>query len=261
MLYNDWITVEGSAMEPIRALVLDEDTCFADKLSAATFVSLRVDRAKSFAEFRKSAGKRLPDLFLLHESAKLSGIELLDELRRLSTSVPAIVLAPAASSIWQATLNNANVEVLCAPVHERELEYRIAKLTGQPKVLSKQPQPTRIPVLAVHELHNDNSGRLDAKLIAKGFGMSLADVSRSIGKKLQTVHQTPDSPALQKSLFPFERIASALLKLTGSEKGLKVWLNTPNDAFPGEFPIEVLKQGHGELLAEMLEDVLVGHPD
>ncbi len=248
-------------MGPIRALVLDEDTRFAEKLSAATLVSLTVDRAGSFAEFRKAATKRMPDLFLLHESAKLGGIELLNELRRLSTSVPAIVLAPAASSIWQATLSNSDVEVLCAPVNERELEYRIAKLMVQPRVLRKQPLPTRIPVIAVQKLHNDKSGRLDAKLTAARFGMSLSDVCRSIGKKLQTVHQTPDAPGLQKSLFPFERIASALLKLTGSEKGLKVWLNTPNDAFPGELPIDILKQGHRELLAEMLEDVLLGHPD
>ena len=38
----------------------------------------------------------------------------------------------------------------------------------------------------------------DAKLIARAFAMSLSDLCRSIGKNLQTVHQTPDSVNLQK---------------------------------------------------------------
>ena len=206
---------------------------------------------------RKAAGKGKLDLLLLHETAKFGGSLLLDEVRKLKLSVPAIS-SPAASSVWGATLDDKKIEVLCSPVNPRELEYRIAKLM-RPLAGTTQPK-NRISVVPLSELRNDRSGRLDAKLVAGAFGMSLSDLCRSIGKNLQTVHQTPDSAKLHKSLAPFERIASALLKISGSPKGLKVWLNAPNDAFPDELPIDIVKQGHIELLADLLEDVLLGHP-
>jgi hypothetical protein len=244
-------------MPPIRTIFFGDDNCIAD-LRTDLF-SLKIDRTATLKDFRKAAGKGNSDLLVLHETAKFAGNLLLDEVRKLNLSVPAILLAPAASSVWGATLDDKRIEVLCSPVNPRELEYRIAKLT---RSVSRTAQPKdRIAVGPVSKLRNDGSGRLDAKLIAGAFGLSLSDLCRSIGKNLQTVHQTPDSAKLHKALFQFERVASALLKITGSPKGLKVWLNAQNDAFPGELPIDIVRQGHIELLADLLEDALLGHPD
>lgn len=111
------------------------------------------------------------------------------------------------------------------------------------------------------ELRNEGSGRLDAKKIANAFGMTLADVSRSIGKSLQAVHRTSDSKTLQQDLFSYERIASAISRISNSGNALRVWLNSPNEAFPGKLPVELIAKGRANMLADLLEDVLLGHPD
>ena len=50
--------------------------------------------------------------------------------------------------------------------------------------------------------------------------------------------------------------------MTGSvQPALKMWLNTPNNAFPNELPVDIIKQGHASMLADMLENALLGHPD
>jgi hypothetical protein len=127
---------------------------------------------------------------------------------------------------------------------------------------AKQPYETRVQVLTLPELRNEKTGRLDASLIAKTFGLSLADVARSIKRTRASVHKTPDAASLQENLYAFERIASAIKHMTGSlQPGVKLWLNAPNKAFPKELPVDIIKQGHVSLLANMLEDALLGHPD
>jgi hypothetical protein len=106
------------------------------------------------------------------------------------------------------------------------------------------------------------SGRLDAEKISLCFGVTLSDLARAVNKPYSTIHKTPDSAALQTSSYPFERIASAIKTITGGklEQGLKIWLNAPNKAFPASLPVELIKKPHASMLADMLEDVLLGHP-
>ncbi len=66
--------------------------------------------------------------------------------------------------------------------------------------------------------------------------------------------------ALQPKLAPFVRIASALIKLTGSLQAIKIWLNAPNSKLDGTRPIEILKKGKQELIADMLEDAQTFQP-
>src|SRR5438552_2689495 len=118
-------------MPSLRTLILDEDHCVADKLKGTEWLALQVDQASTFAQFRKSAAKHLPDVLLLHETQKLSGIQLVAELRKLDASVPVIVLAHATSGMWQAALNNSMLDVISSGAGKREIEVRIAKITGQ----------------------------------------------------------------------------------------------------------------------------------
>lgn len=111
----------------------------------------------------------------------------------------------------------------------------------------------------VPDLRN-RTGRLDARKVAVLFGIPLAEVARIAGRQLSTVHKTPASPSLQQPLSLFERIAAALLPLAGSEEGLRMWLNAPNRDLAGHAPIALLSQGQGEIVAELLEDALVGQP-
>ena len=73
--------------------------------------------------------------------------------------------------------------------------------------------------------------------------------------------KTPDSIAVQAGLHQFERIASSLLAVTGSIRGLKIWLNSPNSEFEDHTPLELIKLGKAEMLADWVDDARLGAPD
>jgi hypothetical protein len=132
------------------------------------------------------------------------------------------------------------------------------------RVGPQEPGVVASPVAAfpylVPELHASDSGRLDAKKIGSFFGLRLAEIARMLGRDLSAVHKTPDAPSLQPGLALFERIAAPLLYLAGSAENLRIWMNAPNPDLEDETPLAVLKDGEGEIVAELLEDALVGQP-
>ena len=64
----------------------------------------------------------------------------------------------------------------------------------------------------------------------------------------------------QIGLTLFERIAFALLTLAGSPANARLWLNTPDPQLDNQTPLAVLIAGRGQIVAEMLEDMLFGQP-
>jgi CheY-like chemotaxis protein len=110
------------------------------------------------------------------------------------------------------------------------------------------------------ELHNPESGRIDARRVAGFFGLSLAKLAKALGRSPQSVHKTPDSARLQKGLGLFLRIAAGLIALLGSEGDGRIWLNTPSPDLDNTRPLELIEEGQGEIVAELLEDALLGHP-
>jgi hypothetical protein len=112
----------------------------------------------------------------------------------------------------------------------------------------------------VIDLHEPSSGRLDAKRVGALFGLPLSAISRIVGRELSAVHKTPDAISLQPTLALFERIAAPLLTLSGSPENFRIWLNAPNPELEGKTPLHLLKNGEGAIVAELLEDTLVGQP-
>lgn len=249
-------------MASYKALFLDEDSRMADGLRHGNhFVDLQIHLTKNITEFEKALATGSPDFVLLRDTADLSSTQVLAELRKSKPTMPAILVCEAVSEAWETRINDHATEVLSNPVSIQELDYRIAKLLQNTAEPGKHPYQARVIVKSIAEIRNKQSGRLDAKRTAIVFGMTLADVARSIGKSLQTVHRTPDSKSLQSALFTYERIASAITQISSADNALKIWLNTPNDAFPGKLPVELITDGRADLLADLLEDVLLGHPD
>src|SRR5689334_11418172 len=111
----------------------------------------------------------------------------------------------------------------------------------------------------VPALHARN-GRLDARAASALFGVSLASLARALGRSEQAVHKTPTAPSLQEGLRLFERIGAVLLRLAGSEVGLRTWMHAPHPELEEEAPIELLLSGEGEVVEDLLEAVLTGEP-
>lgn len=113
---------------------------------------------------------------------------------------------------------------------------------------------------ALPELHDADTGRVDARPVAEFFGISLAQIARVLGRSPQAVHKTPHAPGLQDGLSVLSRIAAALTTLFGSPKNARVWLNAPHPDLDKARPIELLKMGKAQVVADLLEDALLGHP-
>ena len=200
---------------------------------------------------------------LQREVARVSGIK--DLLRRLEDEEPLLVIVDIAS---RSLSGKRRVAQLRGKVRRDHLVLvdDLANLDPSRLLNALEAKPARKPVARRRaarlrpELHNPESGRIDAKQVAGFFGLSLNRLAKAIGRSPQSVHKTPDSVSLQKSLGLFVRIATALIALFGSEGDGRIWLNTPNPDLDNTQPLELIEQGQGEIVAELLEDALLGHP-
>ncbi len=111
---------------------------------------------------------------------------------------------------------------------------------------------------ATADLHGP-SGRLSADRVAEVFGISLAELAALAGKSRQTLSKTPDAVSAQTALRPFERTARLRGVLEGGE--FRQWLNASNAQLDDQSPIELIRLGRTELVANLAEDILTGQPD
>jgi hypothetical protein len=76
-------------------------------------------------------------------------------------------------------------------------------------------------------VHNPMSQRLDAKLIARLYGVSVSRLAKWLDVKYNTIKKTSDSltiqPALAKLVDAFEQLQVALV----TQRAVREWLNHP----------------------------------
>lgn len=140
-----------------------------------------------------------------------------------------------------------------------EQRYHLSRLFKRGTALADQRRH-EIDVAPVEDLRNDK-GRLDAELISKMFDLNMTELASSVGITRQALSKTPDSLSIQPALRDFERIARSLLLVIGSGKGLRMWLNSPNEKFDDHTPLEIHKLGKVRLLADWIDDARLGSPD
>lgn len=249
-------------MYAYRAFALDPNSCLT-KSQSTKLPNLTLYPAASAEELRLSLVRETPDLIFLDLELPegLSGLDLVNDLRQQNPNIPVILLTESKPSeeVWGLAANKPFLELVQTPTSIGELQFRLARLLPE-RLKGKQPKPGAIKVRAIDALRNDKSGRLDVNRIADLFNLTVTDISRSMGRSQQGLSKTPDAASLQGSLHDFERIASALLTVTGSIKGLKMWLNKPNPEFDEDCPIDFIKRGQVAFLADLVEDALLGQP-
>jgi len=103
-----------------------------------------------------------------------------------------------------------------------------------------------------------SSGRLSANSVAGAFGLSVAELAALLGRNRQAVSKTPDADSLQPLLRPFERVAR--LRVTLSNDTFQKWLHLANDQLGKRTPLELIREGKVEVIADLAEDMLTGSP-
>ena len=244
-------------IERYTAAILDPDACLSKLNQVAGAVHLTLTPAASAEELINSVVVDEPDVVLLDfEMAGLSGWDLTRRLREVSPGIPILLLS--ANPDWSSLEFDSRTEMVRSPCDPSEVLYRVIRLV-QGLSQGDTPHRYRLPNLVVDQLRSD-SGRIDAKLVAEMFDLSIPILARIIGAGEPALYKTPDAKSVQSKLLDFERIAWGLLKLTGSVKGLRIWLNAQNPELDQDLPIDYIKDGHVEDVAAMVEDTLLGHP-
>jgi DNA-binding response OmpR family regulator len=243
-----------------KALAFDSDTCLQKDVQEAA--GLELCSFRSVEQFLNSMLASTPDIALLHFPLPPgSADELISRLRSLS--IPVILIIEGNFPDDEA-LQDPLVDFVRSPVNAFELRVRVNKLHSlwANQAAPKQPA-TRLKLLSAPELRNKKSGRLDASQIALFFGLSLNEFARILGRPATSVHKTPDADSLQESLYPYERVVSAAKHILGdgnATRTFKIWLNTKAQPF-GDTPIAVIKEGKIAMLADWLEDAVLGLPE
>ncbi|OAI42308.1 hypothetical protein AYO41_04520 [Verrucomicrobia bacterium SCGC AG-212-E04] len=145
-------------------------------------------------------------------------------------------------------------------LHDSLVEATAKYLTDVQKQSEDAPDPLREakevinatkPLLA-------KSGRLSASAVAKFFDISTAKLGELIGKHRQTLTKTPDAPAVQSDLRPFERIARLRSVLTDEQ--FRAWLNRPNRQLDEAVPMNLITNKRIDIVADLADDMLLGTP-
>jgi Protein of unknown function (DUF2384) len=102
------------------------------------------------------------------------------------------------------------------------------------------------------------NGNLSAVRAAKLYGVSLSQLAEWIGRSRQAVAKTPDADSLQESLDFFERVArlTAIMPADSFRK----WLRMPNKLLDGKRPLESMASKDGQIVADLVDDMLTGAP-
>lgn len=119
------------------------------------------------------------------------------------------------------------------------------------------PQPVTV---SLQELHDPETGRLDASQIAEYLKVPLKQMAPALGKSYGAVHKTPSALDLQPTLQSVKRILEILEQVFPSRAGALAWLNNPHPDLGRRTPLEVILEGYPDAVKDMLEAALMGIP-
>ncbi len=108
-------------------------------------------------------------------------------------------------------------------------------------------------------VHNEHTQRLDARGVAKLYGVKLPVVAKAIGASPDALRKHPDSGPVQDRLAIlvdcFARIYDVMSQ---DEKAVRRWFSRPNRALDGTRPLALLETGRLSELKAVAREVETG---
>ena len=194
-----------------------------------------------------------PDLVILEVcDTGVSGLNLLKEIRRLDENQAILVLVK--SSLLNRVVALGVSEFVIQPFDIKELRLRIVRCLAQ----LAQRRPAM--VLPLKELHDSDTGRLDAQKIADYLDVPLSKVAQALNLNYTTLHKTPAAASAQEALAPIKRSLAILSSSVGDRSNILAWLNSQHPDLGNRTPLQVILEGHAGALCTILENALDGTP-
>lgn len=119
---------------------------------------------------------------------------------------------------------------------------------------------TVLPLLTLQELHDPETGRLDAIRISEYLKVPLKQLAGALSKNYSSVHKTPSAPSLQPALCSIKRTLEILEQIFVDRPAVLAWLNSPHPDLGRRTPLDVIVQGYPDTVEDMLEAALAGTP-
>lgn len=109
------------------------------------------------------------------------------------------------------------------------------------------------------DLRDDDSGRLDARKIAKLYGLSLSDIARAAAVSKQALDQTPDSEKAQPGLRKFEQVSRLRMNPQFKDAAaFRKWFRRPLPLFGNHSAETLVKAGKLSHVAAKVDQLLTG---
>lgn len=112
----------------------------------------------------------------------------------------------------------------------------------------------------VDEFHDRQTGRLDAALVARAYGVSLSALARALGVTQSALSKRSTAAAAQSGLRELEFAWNALMDAVKSVDRVRAWLHAPRPDLTGRPPIGLLLEGSAEAFANYVRSVVAGEP-
>lgn len=151
--------------------------------------------------------------------------------------------------------SSASVGELLERTHE--LEAKISELQESLRVALNGVDK---PAVVLPELHDTDSGRIDAQKIADFMGVPLKQLSEGLGLNYKAVHRNTSAAGFQKALRPVKKTLELLQEFFGTAETIRVWLNTPHPDLDGASALEIIMEGKVDAVTLILENAWNGVP-
>jgi CheY-like chemotaxis protein len=116
--------------------------------------------------------------------------------------------------------------------------------------------------LFLPDVHDPDTGRLDAQRIAAYLGVNLTRLAEAIGVNYRALHKTPAAESVQERLVPFKHVLAALHDVYGERAPALAWLHERRPELRGQAPLEVmLRPGEVDAVESLVMNAWLGTPD
>jgi DNA-binding response OmpR family regulator len=217
---------------------------------------LNVESVKTAEEALSRAAKSAPGLVLLDiHMPTVSGLEALEQLRGME--LPIIMITANEAVAVKHGLYSFG-DVVQSSVENRALRARVR---GILKRHSREPR-LRVSVSShvLAELHDPETGRLDASRIASFLGAPLSSFAKFSEVSVAGLHKSPRSVSVQPHLIPIARSLAILTQLLSTKESVLAWMNSPHPDLGGQTPLQLVLEGKAQVVTDLLEAALAGQP-
>ena len=117
-----------------------------------------------------------------------------------------------------------------------------------------------VPRVLLPELHDENTGRINARKVADFMGVPLKPFAEGLGLNYKAVHRNPSASSFQEAIRPVKRSLEILHEFFGPKETIRIWLNTPHPDLDGATSLATILEGKAFAVSRILGNAWNGVP-